>query len=164
MPHICINELSSIGSGNGLSPVRRQAITSTNAEWLLTGPLGTNFSEIWIKIHNFSFTKMHLKMLSAKWQPFCSRGDELSSSHLLCHFHIFPGHFLLMAPWLSVQLPGDLSWKRLWRQAYRTSSIPGLVDCKISTAQLPPALPQMSPNSEMFEVFVFLHTLQILLL
>ena len=42
-----------------------------------TGPLGTNFSEIWIKIQTFSFTKMHLKLSSAKW-PFCPGGDELA--------------------------------------------------------------------------------------
>ena len=30
-----------------------------------------------VKIRNFSFTKMHLKISSAKWQPFCSRRDEL---------------------------------------------------------------------------------------
>ena len=41
-------------------------------------PLGTNFSEISNKIQKFSFKKMHLKMLSAKWQPFCPGvGDEL---------------------------------------------------------------------------------------
>ena len=42
------------------------------------GPLRTNFKEILIKILNFSFTKMHLKILSAKWRPFCPRGDELT--------------------------------------------------------------------------------------
>ena len=36
---------------------------------------GTNFSEILIKIENFSLTIMHLKMLSAKWRPFCPGGD-----------------------------------------------------------------------------------------
>ena len=38
---------------------------------MLIGHLGTNFSEIIIEIHTFSFTKMHLKMSAAKWQPFC---------------------------------------------------------------------------------------------
>ena len=60
-----------IGSDNGLSPVRRQAIIRTNAEILLIGTLGTNFSEILSEIHAFSFTKMHLKMSSGKWRPFC---------------------------------------------------------------------------------------------
>ena len=36
----------SIGSGNGLSPVRRQAITGTNADILSIGLLETNFNEI----------------------------------------------------------------------------------------------------------------------
>ena len=36
-----------------------------------------NFSEILIKIQNFSFTKMHLKISSAKWRPFCPGGDEV---------------------------------------------------------------------------------------
>ena len=38
-------------------------------------PLRINFSEILIKMQNFSFTKMHLKILSAKWRLFCPRGD-----------------------------------------------------------------------------------------
>ena len=39
----------SIGSDNGLSPVRHQAITWTNAHMSSIGPLGTNLSEIRIK-------------------------------------------------------------------------------------------------------------------
>ena len=42
----CIGNLTIIGSDNGLSPDRRQAIIWTNAGILLTGPLGTNSSEI----------------------------------------------------------------------------------------------------------------------
>ena len=38
--HICVGNLTIIGSDNGLSPERRQAITWTNAGLLLTGPLG----------------------------------------------------------------------------------------------------------------------------
>ena len=40
--HICVSELTSIGSENGLSPGRRQAFIWTNAGILLIGPLGTN--------------------------------------------------------------------------------------------------------------------------
>ena len=69
--HICVGKLTIIGSDNGLSPGRRQAIIWTNAGILLIGPLGTNFNEILIEIHTFSFMKMHLKMSSAKWRPFC---------------------------------------------------------------------------------------------
>ena len=39
-----------IGSDNGLSPGRRQAIIWTKAGILLIEPLGTNFSEILIEI------------------------------------------------------------------------------------------------------------------
>ena len=69
--HIWIGNLTIIGSDNGSSPGRRQAIIWTNAGILLIGPLGTNVSEILIEIHIFSFKKMHFKMLSGKWQPFC---------------------------------------------------------------------------------------------
>ena len=44
--HICISKLTIIGSDNGLSPGRRQAIIWTNAGILLIGTLGTYFSEI----------------------------------------------------------------------------------------------------------------------
>ena len=52
--HISVNELTIIGSDNGLSPGRRQAIIWTNAGLVLIGHLETNFSEILIGIHTFS--------------------------------------------------------------------------------------------------------------
>ena len=69
-----------IGSDNGLLPIRHQAIIWTNAGLLTIGPLGTNFSEILIKIKKFSFRKSCLKILSAKLWPFCPGGDELTGS------------------------------------------------------------------------------------
>ena len=51
--HICISKLSIIGSDNGVSPGRLQAIIWTNAGILLIGPLGTNFIEILIEILTF---------------------------------------------------------------------------------------------------------------
>ena len=71
LTHICVSKLTIIGSDNGLSPERRQAIIWTNAWILLIGPVGTNFSEILIEILTFSFTKMSVKVSSAKWRPFC---------------------------------------------------------------------------------------------
>ena len=71
MTHVCVSKLTIIGSDNGLSPGRRQAIIWTNAVVLLMGSLGTNFSEILIEILIFSFKKTHLKISSAKWRPFC---------------------------------------------------------------------------------------------
>ena len=67
--HICVHNLTIIGSDNGLSPDRCQAIILTNAGILLNRTVGTNFSEILSEIHTFSFKKMHLKLSSAKWQP-----------------------------------------------------------------------------------------------
>ena len=64
--HICIGKPTTIGSDNGSSPERRQAIIWTNAGILLIGPLGTNFSEILIEIQTFSWKKIRLKMSSAK--------------------------------------------------------------------------------------------------
>ena len=46
--HICVGKLNTIGSDNGLSPGRRQAIIWTIAGILLIGTLGTNLSEILI--------------------------------------------------------------------------------------------------------------------
>ena len=90
--HICMSNLTIIGSNNGLLPGRRQAIIWTNAEILLIGPLGTNFSEILIKIHTFSFKKMHLKMVSGKCRPFC-----LSLS-------------VLISPWWTLQRLQSHCW------------------------------------------------------
>ena len=52
---ICISKLTIIGSDDGLLPGQHQAIIWTNAGILLIGPLGTDFSEILIKIYIFSF-------------------------------------------------------------------------------------------------------------
>ena len=67
--HICVSRLTIIGSNNGLSPSRRQAIIWTNAGILLIGPIGTSFNEIVIEFH--TFMKMQLKMSSGKWRPVC---------------------------------------------------------------------------------------------
>ena len=67
--HICVGNLTIIGSDNGLSPGWRQAITWTNVGILSIGTLGTNFSEMLIEIHTFSFKKIHLKMSSGKKWP-----------------------------------------------------------------------------------------------
>ena len=83
--HICVSKPTIIGSDNGLSPKRRQAIIWTNAGILLIGPLGTNFSENSIEILTFSFMKIRLKVSSAKWRPFCLGLNMLSKSCELGH-------------------------------------------------------------------------------
>ena len=69
----------SIGSGNGLLPVWRQATTWTNTSLLSIEPLGINFSAIRVAIKIFLLIKIHLKVSSAKWRPFCPGRDELSN-------------------------------------------------------------------------------------
>ena len=82
MTHICVGNLTFIGSDNGLSPDRRHAIIWTNAVILLIGPLGTKFSEILIEILTYSFKKMRLNVSSAKWRPFCLGLNVLLSNSL----------------------------------------------------------------------------------
>ena len=48
---------------------------------MLIRPLGTNLSEILIKIQNFSFTKMYLKMPSAKMAAILSKGRWVKQGH-----------------------------------------------------------------------------------
>ena len=60
---------------------RLLGMIKTNAGLLSIGPFGTNFSEILIKIQNFSLMKIHLKISSAKWRTSCPRGDGLKLIH-----------------------------------------------------------------------------------
>ena len=62
------------------SPSRPQAIIWTNAGILLIGPLGTNFSEIFIKITTFSFKKMRSKVSSGKRRPSCLGLNVINAS------------------------------------------------------------------------------------
>ena len=68
--HICVGNVTTLRSDNGLSPGRCQAIIRTNADILLIWPLGTNFGETLIAILTVSFKKMRLKWSSAKWRTF----------------------------------------------------------------------------------------------
>ena len=70
--HTCNSKLAIIGSDNGLLPAQCQAIIWNGDGILLIGPLGTDFSEILIKIHTFPFRKLHLKMSSVKRRPCCT--------------------------------------------------------------------------------------------
>ena len=81
--HICVGKLTIIGSDNGLSPGRRQAIIWTNARKFIIGPLGTNFSEICVEILTFSFKKIRFKVSSAKWRPFCLGLNVLTGSEYM---------------------------------------------------------------------------------
>ena len=130
--HICVVKLVIIGSDNGLSPGRRQAIIWTNAGILLIGPLGTNFSENLSTILTFSFTEMRLKVSSAKWRPFCLGLNVLrkclwkwslpwvAAGHSVTEIYRLSVPFLFRFPWFSPLLyqvwltgPGTV-WENEW--------------------------------------------------
>ena len=76
--HICVGNLTIIGSNNRLSPGRLQAIIWTNAGILLIGPLGTNFSEIFAEITTFSFIFVQENVFES---VVCEMAAILSQSH-----------------------------------------------------------------------------------
>ena len=128
--HICVSKLTIIVSDNGLSPGRRQAIIWNNAGILLIRPLGTNFSEILIKIYTFSFKKIHLNMSSGKWRPSCLGLNVLT--HLLDKMatifrkyggvegppHIFFRHHAISYGWHSNSSVGDSNYCYVIRRTY----------------------------------------------
>ena len=66
---IFVGKSTVIGSNNGLSPERRQAIIRTIDGLLLIWRMGTNFSDILIEIYTVSF-KRHSKLKSGSLRPF----------------------------------------------------------------------------------------------
>ena len=98
--HICVSKLTIIGSDHGLSPGRCQAMIWTNAEILLIGPLGKKISEILIEIHTFSFKKIHLKMSSGKWRPFCLGLNVLRMVN--CHHSIMWDRYMHVVMIVSI--------------------------------------------------------------
>ena len=70
--HIRASKPTNVGSDNGLSPGRRQAIIWTNAGLLLTGLIGKNSSDICHRnSYIFNQKKNYLKLSSGRWRPFC---------------------------------------------------------------------------------------------
>ena len=104
----CVSNLTITGSDNGLSPGWHQAIIWTNAGILLIRTLGTKFSEILSEMHTFSFTKMHLKMSSVKWRPFCLSLNVLRS--------IFDKNFQtwLLREWHLTASPSEAMFENFW--------------------------------------------------
>ena len=131
MTHICVSKLTIIGSDNGLSPGRRQAIIWTNAEILLIELPGTSFSEILIEIHTISFKKMQLKMSSAKWRPFCLGLNKLT-------LRLVQWQVMSVGPWKGTR-PSIRKWDkpiREWDKAiYSHGWFPGAAKTWTSCTQ-----------------------------
>ena len=107
--YICVSKLTSIGSDNGLSPGRRQAIIRSNAGIALIGPFETNCSEILIEVQTFSLKKIRLKMSSAKCRPFCL------SLNVLMPNTVYTLFITMVADVLRPNIFVDIIWINLHR-------------------------------------------------
>ena len=99
--YICVGNLTIIGSDNGLSPGRRQAIIWTNAGILLIGFFGTNFSEILIKIYTFSLKKNAFENVARKWRPFCLGLNVLTPEISINTYSSFPSRTIIFFWYIS---------------------------------------------------------------
>ena len=120
--HICISKLTNIGSDNGLSPGRRQAIIWTNAGILLIRTLGTNFSEILNVIHAFHSRKCIWKCrlrnaIHFPW-PQCAK-VVIIHHNLYCRLHAWNGYslILMIMSWVDMLKKHAIHWmKLLWHE------------------------------------------------
>ena len=78
--HICVSDLTSIGSDNGLMPGRHQVIIRTNAGILLIRPLGTNFSEFSVEILNIFIQENAFESVVCEKAAICFGLNELRYS------------------------------------------------------------------------------------
>ena len=85
MSHICVRKLTIIGSDDGLSPGRRQAIIWINAWILSIRTLATIFSEKINEIHTFSFKEVHFcEMAAIKFRSQCVNNIHKESFEQQC--------------------------------------------------------------------------------
>ena len=95
--HICVSNLTIIGSDNGLSPGRRQAIIWTNTGILLIGPLRTNFNEDFNLNSNIFIQENTFESVVCEMAAILSRPQRVNP-----HFgNCFPGigSWLLQCQW-----------------------------------------------------------------
>ena len=93
--HTCVSTLTIIGSDNGLSLGRRQAIIRTNDVILLIGPLRTNFSEILIENYTFSFWK-------CIWKCRLENGDHFVSAKCVNSLTYATDHYFYLLVWQHI--------------------------------------------------------------
>ena len=122
MTHICVVKLTIIGSDNGLSPGRHQAIIWTNAGILLIEPLGTNFSEInfnWnsnIFIQENALENVVCEMASIFSRPQCVKQYRRAAIAMLGMIMSEPlePSFVLHAKWQIFFKPFDIDRDISW--------------------------------------------------
>ena len=108
--HIFASNLTIIGSDNGLWPDWHQAIIETNSGRMLIGPLETNFNEILFEVRKFWYEKTNLKMLSAKWQPFCLGLNVLINQFVKAPH---PQHSPRLSGWPTLKLCSSFKWWKM---------------------------------------------------
>ena len=80
VPHKCQGIESALGQIMAWRPFGTTPLSKPMLGYYQSiGPLGTNFSEIITKMQKVSFTKMHLKISSAKWRQICLGLSVLTS-------------------------------------------------------------------------------------
>ena len=85
--HICISKWTIIGSDNGFVTWSASSHYLNQCWNIINFTLKNRFQWL-IKIHIFSFKKMHLKMLSAEWHLFCL-GLNVITEILTCLYRIW---------------------------------------------------------------------------
>ena len=114
--------LAIIGSDIGLSPFRRQAIIWTNAVLLSTWSLGTNLSQIVLKIQTFSFKKMHGKLLAILSGPLCEAIQQ----------HVYYFHVTKVACWQLASQSLVRPVNELWGQVSAKKYVEDLIITDVS--------------------------------
>ena len=113
-----------IDSSNGLSPVRRQAVASTNAGVLSIGRLGTKFNENQIRkseFYHFHSRKCIWSCHLPKWWPFCP-GEMSWLEWMLC----VEENFVRFMSCYEMFWVVDLPWYNLLSPLVLFSGITGL--------------------------------------
>ena len=148
--HICVGNLTIIGSDNDLSPGQHQTIIWINAGILWIGPLETNFSEILAEVITFSFKKMYLKVSSVKWRPFCLGLNVLKAMVLmtLCKTDNNARWFCVSKDW-HCQFHRDVAWcSSRWHWSGRCLLLDnvGISDSMVHGANMGPTWGQQDPG------------------
>ena len=76
VPHICLRESGEHWFRSRLFGAK--PLSKPMLDYRQLDPNEQTSVKFFIKIQNFSFMKMSIKISSAKWRPFCPEGDELS--------------------------------------------------------------------------------------
>ena len=149
MTHICLGNLTIIGSDKGLSPGRPEAINWTNDGLLLIRPLVTNFSEILIFFLHFHSRKCILRYrlendshfisrsqcVNARrstWRVFCFK--SVSCSLEIKWFHYSHPLSKLWPNWFNSHLFTRLFWPGLSRLCILFFSLRTELQCAVGCA------------------------------